>query len=522
MKLPKTGDLLLGKYLLEKRLGEGGMGVVYTARHELLDQRVAVKLIRPSYAVQADAVRRFINEARAAARIESAHVARVLDVGMLDDGLPYMVLEYLDGVDLAEALAQRGPLPVADVADYMLQAIEAIAHAHALGIIHRDLKPSNIFLARRSDGTSLVKVLDFGISKIMGEASGSAGSITETNTVLGSPCYMSPEQLRDAKSVDQRADLWALGVVAYELLTGQLPFHGDTVVKLFLAIQESEPERVRKWRPDVSEELEAIILRCLRRAPDERFASVTELGSALAPFGSGIAVSAYESSKRILPIAAVTSPSSPGMSVDVASGKPLPPTLDAPPPKSETFDPPVSSTMPGLPLAGRPSEVPPAQVVSGGARTDEPWSSSHPGASSSKPRKRKTDALGLALVASLAVVAWLVVTRVLPEHRVIDPVAGASATSGVTASVAAATAAPSTVAVVSAPVTTSPPSSQAAPARRGGAAPDRSPSARPPASAAAPPPPPAKGPATGPGSPACTPPYDIDANGAKKWRMECL
>ena len=302
MQLPKPGDTLLGKYVLESSLGVGGMGVVYAARHDMLGQRVAVKLIKPEFAVRAKAVQQFLNEARSAARIQNEHVARVLDVGMLESGLPYMVLEYLDGSDLGKVLYERGRLPVTEAIDYVMQAIEAVAHAHTLGIVHRDLKPSNLFLARRQGGGMQVKVFDFGISKIMGDASDGPANMTKTNAILGSPLYMSPEQLRDSKAVDHRSDIWSFGVLTYELLTGRPPFVADNAVALFAAISESEPASILTARPDVSPELDAAILKCLQRKRDDRFGSVTELAFALAPFGSTIAARSYENTSRIMPL----------------------------------------------------------------------------------------------------------------------------------------------------------------------------------------------------------------------------
>jgi serine/threonine protein kinase len=305
--MPAEGDVLAGKYRIERVLGEGGMGIVFAAHHELLDQRVAIKLLLPEVARSTEAVARFLNEARAASRIQNEHVARVLDVGQLEGGGPYMVIEFLEGLDLAQVLEQRGPPPVADVVDWVMQALEAIAQAHALGVVHRDLKPSNLFLARRQDGTSQVKVLDFGISKALDAAPGAGGSraaMTSTNAVLGSPAYMSPEQLRDSKSVDVRTDVWSMGVVIYELLTRGLPFDGDNVVALFAAIQERPPRSARELRPDVPAALDAALQRCLRADPRERFASVAELAAAIAPCGTRTSALSRERIERILPGAA--------------------------------------------------------------------------------------------------------------------------------------------------------------------------------------------------------------------------
>src|SRR5262245_32594102 len=185
------------------------MGVVVEARHIALDERVAIKFLLPDYARAPEASARFLREARAAVKIKSEHVARVSDVGELETGAPYMVMEYLDGRDLAGVLEKTGVLPIPDAVDYIIQGSEAIAEAHTYGIVHRDLKPANLFLTRRPDGTPLVKVLDFGISKVQSEG---VDKLTKTSAMLGSALYMSPEQMQHTRSVDLRTDVYALGI----------------------------------------------------------------------------------------------------------------------------------------------------------------------------------------------------------------------------------------------------------------------------------------------------------------------
>jgi len=279
------GAVLAGKYRVDKVLGIGGMGVVVAAHHIQLDDRVAIKFLLPETLGNGDAVMRFAREARAAVKIKSEHVARVTDVGTLENGAPYMVMEYLEGSDLSAWLAEHGRLPVEQAVDLLLQACEAIAEAHALGIVHRDLKPANLFVARLPGGVQSVKVLDFGISKMTGfSASGGESSATKTSALLGSPLYMSPEQMRSSKDVDARGDIWALGVILYELLAGAAPFLADTMPELVFKIVDGAPVPLSDVRPDVPPGLAALILRCVEKDRAKRFQTVGDLAGALAPF----------------------------------------------------------------------------------------------------------------------------------------------------------------------------------------------------------------------------------------------
>jgi hypothetical protein len=275
----RPGDTLAGKYCVERVLGVGGMGVVVAATHLELGQKVALKFLLPHALQNPEAAARFLREARAAVKIVSEHVARVTDVGRLENGAPYMVMEYLEGGDLSDC--PKGPsLPVEDAIDFLLQACEALAVAHSLGIVHRDLKPANLFLTTRSDGAALVKVLDFGISKLI--EPGAKADLTQTSAVMGSPLYMSPEQMRSARSVDVRTDIWALGTILHELIAGTPPFIGETLGEVFANVMTVEATPLRQLRPDVPERVERIVLRALAKDPAQRFQNVAELALALA------------------------------------------------------------------------------------------------------------------------------------------------------------------------------------------------------------------------------------------------
>ncbi|HEX4447567.1 MAG TPA: serine/threonine-protein kinase, partial [Polyangiaceae bacterium] len=277
------GDLVAGKYRVQGVLGVGGMGVVVAARHEQLGQRVAIKFMRAT-TDDATSTERFFREARAVVGLSSEHVAKVLDMGTLENGAPYIVMEFLAGIDLGEALRRHGPMPVPDAVGNVLQACEAIAEAHAIGIVHRDLKPANLFLTTHLDGASFVKVLDFGISK-MAQAKAQAQDLTASGAIMGSPGYMSPEQVRNSKDIDLRSDIWAIGVILYEVLAGVSPFHGDTLGEVFAKIVSQTPVPLDRIRPDVPAPLAAVIARCLEREPATRFANLAELASMLLPFG---------------------------------------------------------------------------------------------------------------------------------------------------------------------------------------------------------------------------------------------
>jgi len=282
----REGEVIAGKYRIDRILGAGGMGMVVAAHHIDLDEKVAIKFLLPQVLGHQDAVIRFVREARAAVKIQSEHVARVFDVARLENGAPYIVMEHLDGTDLAAWLTRDGALPVEQAVDFVLQACEAIAEAHALGIVHRDLKPANLFVIRRRDGVLSVKVLDFGISKTTGLAgSGPDARMTKTSAIMGSPLYMSPEQMQSPRDVDSRSDIWSLGIILYELISGRPPFMADTMPELVLQVVHAEPAPLKTQRPGVPAGLEAVVKKCLEKQRGNRYESIGELAVAMLPFG---------------------------------------------------------------------------------------------------------------------------------------------------------------------------------------------------------------------------------------------
>jgi eukaryotic-like serine/threonine-protein kinase len=277
----KPGELLAGKYKVEAVLGEGGMGVVVAATHVQLEKRVALKFMLPAALADKEAVERFLREARSAVQLTSEHVARVLDVGTLDSGAPYIVMELLEGQTLEQLLTAEKRLPVGDAVEFVVQVCEAVAEAHARNIVHRDLKPANLFLTHRADKKPLVKVLDFGLSKIIGP---NARRITQDLAVMGTPEYMSPEQLRSTKDVDTRADLWSLGVILYELIAGETPFTKGSVAEVCSCVLNDPPRPLSELVADVPEGLVAILEKSLQKDASQRFQDVASFAEALEPF----------------------------------------------------------------------------------------------------------------------------------------------------------------------------------------------------------------------------------------------
>lgn len=290
------GEVFAGKYRVDRILGEGGMGIVVAAHHLELDQPVAIKFLLDDLATNEEGAERFRREARAAAKIQSDNVVRVLDVGILDGGERYMVMEYMEGRDLAEEIAEKGTLPVGIATGIILEAIDAVGHAHSVGIVHRDLKPANLYLAERPDGSRRVKVLDFGISKSIGSTTTEELSLTKTSAWIGSPLYMAPEQMQSARDVDHRADIWSLGAILYEMIAGRPPYEADSLPQLCNLLITTDPDPIQSLVPALPDGLATAIMSCLVRDRDKRTRSTRELARALVSYATSITGSALRQS----------------------------------------------------------------------------------------------------------------------------------------------------------------------------------------------------------------------------------
>jgi len=482
--LPREGTLVGGKYKVVGVLGEGGMGVVYEALHVRIGQRVAIKMLHPHMLAQPELLGRFEREARAAGQLRSPHAVRVIDVDATAEGLPFMVMELLEGRDIADDLHVRGQLPIDEAVECVLQACEAMAEAHALGIVHRDLKPSNLFLAREGSRV-VVKVLDFGISKMA--AKDVEVQVTSTLATMGTPLYMSPEQIRSAKNVDARSDVWSLGVILFELLTGRAPFVG-TAMAVSAAIVADPPPSPRELRPDVPEALEQVVLRALTKSPDARWQDVQSMSAALAPFaGARVSIAGGQvvSATRGRQVSSPSMFNAPTLSASAAS-RPATTPLPANTPE------PTSNVSPLAHTEAAPVATPPPNITAG------TWSNGAKLARASRTRFAVVaGGAGVAIVVALA--AWGMRTRssappppAASAASVVDPVpsttpaasaetapppAGSAAATMATTTAAATTDQPS--ASTSAPPPSALPTVRRSPAGHGGS---------PAAAAAAPPP----------------------------------
>jgi serine/threonine protein kinase len=314
----QIGQIVAGKYRIERQIGRGGMGVVLAATHLQLERLVAIKVMRRDLVEDERTLNRLLSEARAAARIRSEHVARVLDVGTLDEGAPFIVMEYLEGENLADLLDREGALEVEAAIAFMLQACEALAEVHVAEMVHRDLKPGNLFIARAPDGSPTLKIVDFGISKYIG-GSVRERAATTSPQVLGSPFYMAPEQMR-AEGVDARSDIWALGAILFEALAARPPFVAETLPEVYAAVLGAPAQSLEQLRPGLPAGLDDVVQRCLEKDPAQRFCDVADLAEALAPFGRAEDLPRVERITRIL-----TNPDAVRPRISVA-----PPTLPAP------------------------------------------------------------------------------------------------------------------------------------------------------------------------------------------------
>jgi serine/threonine protein kinase len=493
----REGDVLAGKYRVERVLGIGGMGVVVAAHHIQLDEKVALKFLLPEALGNSEAVARFAREARAAVKIKSEHVARVTDVGTLPSGAPYMVMEYLEGGDLAAWLKQRGALPIEQAVEFVLQACVAVADAHALGIVHRDLKPANLFCIRRSDGQLSIKVLDFGISKLTSPGGAASGPLaaqgmafTRTSVLMGSPLYMSPEQMRSSKDVDAQTDIWALGMILFELMAGRPAFLADSVTELAIKVASEPTPALRSFRPEVPSELEAVVFKCLRKERSQRYRNVAQLALALLPFAHKRAKASVERISGIIQAA--------GLSESAFAMPPSPQTADTQ--NSAGTLPPLGRTTLGL--TGRKTALGVGIV----------------------------GAVALAAIVGFMLLSFKRAQAPREDPRVVDPRAASQAETPSPARVPtavnaqpSATPEPSVTptAAMSALPTALPPAVRAIQIAKPAAPPPR-PASSGPLRVQPAPSPTASASSAAPRTPDCNPPYVIDSAGDRQYKPECL
>jgi serine/threonine-protein kinase len=498
------GEVFLGKYRIEKVLGQGGMGVVVAARHLQLDELVAIKFLHATFAAQKDQVERFLREGRAAVKIKSEHVARVRDVDVLENGTPYMIMEHLTGLDLGELLVRDGPVPLQEAVEYVLQACECLAEAHTSGIVHRDLKPANLFLMDRADGSPCVKVLDFGISKLK---DAQQAALTNTNGMMGSPLYMAPEQLSSSKTVDQRTDVWALGVILFELLTNKRPFQADSLPQLVFVVATEPPIPLTQLMPDAPRSLEDVIMRCLEKKPENRIPDVGALAKALEPFAP---VECIPSIERIVRV--IQGTTNPGARRRTNRTAPSPMSL-----------PDASQPHPAIDVAA-------ATVATGGNDRSKGLHTTNSGTVASErppepssavvaPQEKKKGGMWIAAAAAIALIGGIAFVATRPGPPAPQPAAAPSAPK--TENVEKPAAPPPTPSAAPAPTPTPAPAPKPSET-----ASEPTPTAKPTGKpvVVAPTGPAAKPSAKPSGAPKpnCDPPYTIDPEGNKHYKMECI
>jgi eukaryotic-like serine/threonine-protein kinase len=322
------GDLLDNKYRIVRLIGEGGMGAVYEGENARIHRRVAIKVLHSEVAENADAVARFEREAQAAGRIGSEHIVEVLDLGSLPSGARYLVMEFMDGDSLSHRIKERGRLTAQEVFPIARQLLEALAAAHGAGIVHRDLKPDNVYLLTSRRGSKdFVKLLDFGISKFADMTTGL--SMTRTGVVMGTPYYMAPEQAKGSRELDQRVDLYAVGVVLYEALTGKVPFEAETFNELLFKIVLETPRPIEEVTPGVDPNLCAIVRRAMAREPAERFQTAGEFRAALDQWAAGAGASLPDASGRHSQLSLSQRASAPNLGLTPGNWTEAPEGIDA-------------------------------------------------------------------------------------------------------------------------------------------------------------------------------------------------
>jgi serine/threonine-protein kinase len=409
----ELGGVIAGKYRVERVLGQGGMGVVVVAMHDELDQRVAIKFLLRDALTDGEWIARFSREAKAAARIKSEHAVKVYDVGKLETGAPYMVMEYLEGRDIQTILNDRRLLPVDEAVEYLLQACEAIAEAHSVGIVHRDLKPANLFVTHRTDGSSCVKILDFGISKMTSLTGTDSQNVTNTTAIVGSPLYMSPEQMRASKNVDRRTDIWSLGVILQELVSGLPSFVANTTAELCAIVLTAPPSPLDV--PNAPPGLADVITKCLKKNPEERYASIGELAKALERFGPS---SVKTSVERIVRISMGHRTGTPSITTEPSGPVSIVPAGQV---AASSLGQTELSASPQAPAAPSAPQLAAEPVM--GAGTAAAWGSSR-GQSLIRPKmSRLPVVVAAAIVAGIGVlaIAFAVTRPSTPPHTGTDP-----------------------------------------------------------------------------------------------------